>query len=125
MNLEELVSEFNGFGDGLLMEGGFKDQLLRNKAIRRYIFISPHFSCITGHQGGHHVVNHFAVRQLICGCAMNPVLEFASTSEALARLEAALAGAPQLPGHQRLAALVPWRGNRVCSLGCTNTALCA
>jgi signal transduction histidine kinase len=38
---------------------------------------------------------------------MNPVLEFASTSDALARLEATLAGAPQLPGPQRLAALVP------------------
>jgi signal transduction histidine kinase/tetratricopeptide (TPR) repeat protein len=37
----------------------------------------------------------------------NQVLEFACTSEALDKLEAALAGAPQVPGHQRLAALLP------------------
>ena len=38
---------------------------------------------------------------------MKPVLEYAATSGALDKLEAALAGAPQVPGHQRLAALLP------------------
>jgi signal transduction histidine kinase/tetratricopeptide (TPR) repeat protein len=38
---------------------------------------------------------------------MNPVLEFACTDEALKKLEAALADAPQVPSRQRLAALLP------------------
>ena len=38
---------------------------------------------------------------------MNPVPEFACTSEALEKLEAALAGAPKVANQQRLAALLP------------------
>jgi signal transduction histidine kinase/tetratricopeptide (TPR) repeat protein len=38
---------------------------------------------------------------------MNLMLEFACTDEALEKLEAALVGAPQVPSHQRLVALLP------------------
>jgi signal transduction histidine kinase len=43
----------------------------------------------------------------VCEGAMNPMLEFACTEEALEKLEAALVDVPSAPREQRLAALLP------------------